>query len=248
MGVGHAEHRQRGVEGSVAVRGDDDRGGLVGPEDRHLLGHVIGGRSDQTGGAHQDHRFGGQVDVLLVLGGVARDRLVAELRQLDPQLAGRDLVGAVADDRPVAARRGEGPGRGRDVGAGGEGGLERGGHLGEGAQQLLLVGVIGGAAAGHLLGDGVAEQQSGRDLRVERLGRRHAHLHVASVGGVEDAVGLVGQVRVASVDDRHHRRSPPPKQVDGAVGVGGGARLADRDGQRVGHVGAEAEPRQLRRR
>ena len=56
---------------------------------------------DKTGRAHEDQRLGRQVDVLLVLGRVAGDRLVTELTELDPNLLGRDLVGAVADDRPV---------------------------------------------------------------------------------------------------------------------------------------------------
>ena len=42
---------------------------------------------------------------------------------------------------------------------------------------------------------------TGGDLRVERLGRRHAHLDVATVGRVQHAVGLVGEVAVATVDD-----------------------------------------------
>ena len=41
---------------------------------------------------------------------VAGDRLVAELAELDPHLLGGDLVGAVADDRPVALGRGEATG------------------------------------------------------------------------------------------------------------------------------------------
>jgi hypothetical protein len=43
-----------------------------------------------------------------------------------------------------------------------------------------------------------------RDLRVERLRRRDAHLHVAPVARVEHAVGLVGEIAVATVDDRQH--------------------------------------------
>ena len=66
-------------EALLALGGDDDRRRLVGPVDRHLLGHVVGGRADQAGGAHEDQRLGRQVDVLLVLGDVAGDRLVAEL-------------------------------------------------------------------------------------------------------------------------------------------------------------------------
>ena len=61
---------------SVALGGDDHRRRLVGPVDGQLLGHVVGVGRRQAGGADQDQRLGGQVDVLLVLGGVAGDRLV----------------------------------------------------------------------------------------------------------------------------------------------------------------------------
>ena len=37
--------------------GDHDRRRLVGLVDRHLLGHVVGGAADQTGGAHEDQRL-----------------------------------------------------------------------------------------------------------------------------------------------------------------------------------------------
>ena len=65
----------------------------------------------EAGGAHEDQRLRRQVDVLLVLGDVAGDRLVAELAELDPHLLGGDLVGAVADDGPVALGRREPAGR-----------------------------------------------------------------------------------------------------------------------------------------
>ena len=94
---------ERGEEAGFAVVGDHDRRGLVGAVDRDLLADIVGVRAVQSGRAHEDHRLGREVDVLLVLGDVARDRLVAELRQLDPDLFGRDAVDAVADDRPRAA-------------------------------------------------------------------------------------------------------------------------------------------------
>ena len=103
----HGERLHRGAEALVPLGGDDDRRGLVGPVDRHLLGHVVGVRALQAGRAHEDERLGRQVDVLLVLGGVAGDGLVAELGELDPQLHGGDPVGAGADDRPVPLRRRE---------------------------------------------------------------------------------------------------------------------------------------------
>ena len=79
VGGGHGDRRERGAEALLALGGDHDRRRLVGPVDRHLLGHVVGVGSREPGGAHEDQRLGRQVDVLLVLGGVAGDRLVAEL-------------------------------------------------------------------------------------------------------------------------------------------------------------------------
>ena len=88
---------------------------LVRPVDGHLLGHVVGRRSHQAGGTHQDQRLRGEVDVLLVLGGVGGDRLVAELRELDPDLAGSHQVGPTAHHGPVAPPRCMPSGDGRHV-------------------------------------------------------------------------------------------------------------------------------------
>ncbi len=112
-------------EADVAVVGHHDRRRLVRPVDRHLLADVVGGGARQTGGAHEDQRLGGQVDVLLVLGDVAGDRLVAELAELDPHLFGRHVVDTVADDRPVALRRCEPAGGVGDQVAAGEHGAHR---------------------------------------------------------------------------------------------------------------------------
>ena len=61
---------------------------------------------------------------------------------------------------------------------------------------------------------------------------------------------LLHQVAVAPVDDGQHQRPPGPYQIHRAVGVGGGARLAYGDDQRVAQVVTQAlvlgaEPRQL---
>ena len=84
-------------------------------------------------------------------------------------------------------------------------------------------------------------------MRVERLRRRDAHLHVATVGRVEHAVALVDEVALAPVDDADHRRAARAYEVDGAVGVGRRARLRDGQHERVGHVGEEPEPGELGR-
>ena len=83
---------ERRGEPLVAVGRDHDRRGLVRAVDRDLLGDVVGVRARQAGRADEDQRLGREVDVLLVLGGVAGDRLVAELGELDAQLLGGDAV------------------------------------------------------------------------------------------------------------------------------------------------------------
>ena len=123
----HAD-RHVGGESRLAIAGDDDRRGLVGPEDRHLLGDVVGVRPGEPGRAHEDERLGRQVDVLLVLGGIAGDRLVAELTELDPDLLGGDLVRTVADDRPVPVEGCMTTGRSGDHRAAGEHLAHRIGH------------------------------------------------------------------------------------------------------------------------
>ena len=225
---------------SVAI---DDRRRLVGPVDRDLLGDVVGGRPFEPGRAHQDQRLGRQVDVLLVLGGVAGDRLVAELRELDPHLLGRDPVGAVADDRPVARRRRQAARPSAIAGRRARTSAMASGSARSALEQL--VGVGAGSAAPDGVGDGRGRGGSRRRPGRRTPSSRHRHLDVAAVGVVEHAVGLVDQVAVAPVDDGDHRRAAAAHQVDGAVGVGRRARLADGDDQRVGHVVGQLEARQL---
>ena len=218
MGGGDGDDVQGSGEPRLPVAGDDDRGCLVRPVDRHLLGDVVRRGAGQAGGADEDQRLAGQVDVLLVLGGVAGDRPVAELAELDAELLGGDPVGAVADDGPVPLGRRELLGGSRDHGAAADGGLHRRGQVTECGDEGLV------DDAADLTGDRPGEQEPSRDLRVEGLRGGDAHLHVPAVGGVEDAVGLVGEVRLATVHDRHDVRSPGAGQVDGAVRVRRGAR------------------------
>ena len=230
--------QRRLIGGCGALRGDDHRRRLVGPVDGQLLADIGGGGRGQPGGADQDQRLRRQVDVLLVLGGVAGDRLVGQLRQLDAQLRGGEPVGAVADHRPVAPGGGVGPGGLGDLRPGRQHLLQSGGQVPQPREELVLEPTV---AAADLAGDGQRQQEARRHLGVERLGGGDAHLDVAPVRRVEDAVGLHDQVAVAPVDDGQHRRPPGPDQVDGAVGVGGRARLADGHDQRVAHVVVEAE-------
>ena len=173
--------------------------------------------------------------MLLVLGDVAGDRLVAELAQLDPDLLGGHRVGAVADHRPVAARTGRSR-RAASAISRLQGRAPCASRRAAPAARPAARGARWSRAAADRLGDGAGQQRARRHLGVERLGRGHAHLDVAAVGRVEHAVGLVGEVAAAAVDDADHGRAAGPGQVDRAVRVGRGAALADGDDQRVGHV------------
>ena len=228
------------------VAGDDDRRGLVGPVNGDFLGDVVRIRTAQPGRADQDQRLARQVDVLFVLSGVTGNGSVAQLRQLDAHLGGCNAIGTAADHRPVA------PG-GNDGGRHPADRLSPGQHLphglgqaAQGAQDPVDVRrhradltIRGG------LGQGPRHQPAGGYLGVERLCRRHAHLDVAPVRGVQDPVGFGGQIAVAPVDHRHHVRAAGPSQVDGAVGVGGRARLTDGDDERVAHVVGQPEAGQF---
>ena len=77
----------------------------MGGVDRDFLGDIVGRRALQPRGANQDQRLRAQVDVLLVLGRVAGDRLVAQLAELDAHLLGGHTVGAVPHHGPMAAAR-----------------------------------------------------------------------------------------------------------------------------------------------
>ena len=118
-------------------------------------------------------------------------------------------------------------------------GLHGAGQVAQGGDQRRVDG------ATDLLGDRPGEQEPGGDLRVEGLGGRHAHLHVAAVRRVEHAVALVGEVGATPVDDGEHRGAAVAHEVDRAVGVGGGAGLADGDHEGVAHVRPQPEPGEL---
>src|SRR3954447_12428136 len=96
------------------------------------------------------------------------------------------------------------------------------------------------------LRDRAREEHTCGDLSVERLRGRDAHLDVAAIAGVHDTVGFVGQVAVATVDDPDDTCTTSPHEIYGAVRVGGGPALADRDHQRVAHVETHPETTELR--
>ncbi|CAB4730447.1 unannotated protein [freshwater metagenome] len=180
--------------------------------------------------------------MLLVLRDIARDRLVAELAQLDPNLFGGNLVGAVADDGPVPPLRGEALGCLRDVLAALQHRVHRVGHPAQLGQDLVATTI---AASAGQIGDRAGEECTCGHLRVERLGRCHAHLHVSPVGGVQHPVGLVGEIAVPAVDDADHRGPTTAHEVDRPVGVGGGTALADGNDEHVAHVDRKVETRQF---
>ena len=128
----------------------------------------------------------------------------------------------------------------RDLGAPFEHGRHRVGEISQPGQHGGR-----GRGAAQLIGERERQEEPGGDLRVEGLRRRDAHLHVTPVGGVEHPGGSIHQVAVAAVHDGDDHAATGPYQVHGAVRVGGRAALADRDDERVGHVDAETEARQL---
>ena len=241
MHLGYGDDVQSGAEPDLALGGHDHGRRLVGAVDRDLLGDVIGSRTGQARGTDEDHRLGREIDVLLVLGAIAGDRLVTELAQLDAHLFGGDAIGTVADDGPVAARRRDGRRSHADLLAKCERAIERVGHR---SQRFEQCDALGGVGTDHV-GDRSSEQEAGGDLRVERLRGGHAHLDVATIGRVEHAVGAVGEIAVATIDDRHHVGAPGPHEVDRSVGVGRGTRLTHRDHEGVVHRFGEVETAQF---
>ena len=128
-----------------------------------------------------------------------------------------------------------------------EHGFECGGQLDQCAEQIADGSGRRGVVRADVGSDGGSKQRARRNLCVEGLGGGHRHLHIAAVGGVEHAVGPVGQVAAAPVDDGDHGRPPGASEIDRAIGIGGGAGLADSHDQRVGQVGMQAEAAELSR-
>src|SRR5262245_47871995 len=92
------------------LRREDNGLARVRPEDRDLLDDVAGNRRGQVVCHDERQRLRGQVDMLLVLGEIDWNRLVAELRKLDADLERSDVVDARAGDRPIAGVRSQGAG------------------------------------------------------------------------------------------------------------------------------------------
>ena len=125
--------------------------------------------------------------------------------------------------------------------------VHRRGELTQRREQFTAVGPIGDAVGAELGRQSEREQHTRGQLRVERLGGRDAHLDVTTVGCVEHAVALVDEIALPPVDDGNHDGATRAHEIDGAVRVGRGSRLRDRDDDRVAHVGRQLEARQLGR-
>ncbi len=115
-------------------------------------------------------------------------------------------------------------------------------QLAQREKQFAASGAVDDRVGAELGRQSQCEQDTGRQLGVERLGRRDAHLDIAAVGRVEHSVALVDEIALSAVDDRNDHRAPCSHEIDGAVRVGGRAGLRDRDDDRVAHVGGQLEP------
>ena len=237
-----------GPETILTLVGDDHRGCFVGLEDGRVLDDVADDGALGTGGADDDQRLGGEVDVLLVLHKIRGDRLVAQLAELNADFVRRRLVGATAHGGPIGLGGRQTPGRCLNGVAHGQYGAHVVGDP-EQFRNLVREKLAGASAldAGHF----EAQQGAGDDLGVKCLGGGHAHFDIPAAGGVQHAVHLEGDVRVPPVDDGQGVGASGLDHVHGAVGVGGRARLADGDHQGVGHAPGivpfvQFEPAQLR--
>ena len=210
-----------------------DRGGLVGAEYFYFLGDVAGIGPAHAWRAHNYERFGRKINVFFVFDDVEGYRLVAQLRKLYPYLRSRNMVRPAADNGPRTTRR-----RGNRRHPGNFWPLRKhlfheGWQFAQGGEDLSC---SFGSCDASRIRQPKGEKVAGSNLGIERLGRGHAHLDVTAVGGVQHPVRLLYEVAVAPIDYRHHVGPPTAHQVDGAVRVRRGTRLADRYHQRRRHV------------
>ena len=160
----------------------------MSPVDGHFLGHVVSRRANQSCGTHQDQRLGRQVDVLLVLCGIGRNRFVAKLRQLDPDLPGSHQIGSATHHGPVPASQ--------CVAVGYLGNLSPlSQHLthssGQVAQASQHLGTVRSAPGPNRVGHRHGQQHPSYHLGIEGLRGCHAHLHVTTVRRVQHSVGSI---------------------------------------------------------
>ena len=241
--AGNGDHRIGDrIEARLSLVGKNDHRGLVGFEDGDILQNVPRDRLRTPRRTDDDQRFGGKIDMFLVLHHIGGDRHVAKLAQLDPDLIGRRLVRSASDDRPVPFL------------------LH---HLFHGAADLLLpredplhqlrrlfeqTELLGDPFAGHgreELGQSKGQHVTGHDLRIEGLGRGDGHFDVPAVGGVKNTVGLCRDIRLAAVYNRDDLRTPLHGHGHGTIGIRRCSRLGNRDDQGLPKAVLQAEAAQF---
>src|SRR6185312_14594290 len=233
------------VEPCFALGSNDDRHPVVRGKDLHLLCDVIGRGAGHPGCAYENQRFRGQVDVLLVRRFVARDGSIGEFGTLDPDLLGRNPIAGGTDDRPCCPRWRVPTGQNGDLLLVVQETTHCIGERQEGRENFVFARIVVTVRSAC---QREREQGTRSYLRVEGLRGGDRHLYVAAVSRKEHTVGLFSQVATPTIDYRYHHATPTTNDVDCAIGVGRGSRLADCDRQGVRHVGGEAKAGELRRR
>ena len=228
MDLGQEEHvlGKRG-QVSVAAGAEQHQPPLAGL-DLLDIGHGLGVDAVPR---HQPHHRHVAVDegdrpVLEFAGGIALGVDVGDLLELERPFQGDGEVQAAADEEEVAGVvvAFDQPG---DLGLqAGQFVLDDRGQVDQGRAQGLALGRGDGVA--HLA-EVQGEQEQGRQLAGEGLGRGHADLRAGM--GVEDAVGLAGHGRADHVADGQHPRAELGGPADAGQGVRGLARLGDGNGQ-----------------
>ena len=99
----HGKHNSGGLKTIFTFCGNDDWQCFVRAINRDLFCNVGRRAVLQTSGAHDDHWFARQVDVLFIFGDIAGDGFVTQLAQFDANFLGRHRVEPVANHRPVPA-------------------------------------------------------------------------------------------------------------------------------------------------
>ncbi|CAB4688189.1 unannotated protein [freshwater metagenome] len=238
----HSDHLSSSRKTLVALSGNHNRQRLVSAEDGHFFSDIVGRAANQAGRAHDDERLTREVDVLLIFGDIAGDALVAKLAEFDTHFLRGHGIRAVANHGPIPTLRGE-PTSGlanlvtqpkyRD---------KRIRNLTQRREQLMPA--LRRTKTCRLT-DRTCQQRTGSDLRVERLCRGNAHLNVAAVRGIQHAIGLVGEIAVATIHDANHACTATANKIDRAIGVGGCTALAYRHYERVAHVEAHTKATQF---
>ena len=84
-------------------------------------------------------------------------------------------------------------------------------------------------------------------MGIKRLGTRHAHFDITTVGCIHHAIGFCRKFTAATIDDRQNTRTSRASQVDCAIRVGSCSTLTHRNNKRVAHVELQAKARKFTR-